>query len=236
MPRLRLSICLPAIFVLVLAAAPLQGQEPQQIDVRTITLSYHAFNTDSITRVEGVNEANQPIIYGGRSNYQLLMLFSCNPCRIPNTFNTNGFGGTSNVTFGFSWAFDREAYLYLSEIEIEPLVLPATILRKPRLFSRSGAVRLKGKLEVIGINNTLVAVDHEIALEGRYKVDFSNDYVTDQRSVNFNNFAITLDRPYGGDLANTSAKPTQRGLIERNVFEGPSLADVLRNRASEGTR
>lgn len=74
------------------------------------------------------------------------------------------------------------------------MTLPATILRKPRQFTRTGAARLTGKLEFEGLNGIIVMVDHEVVLQGSYVIEFSNDYSRDGRNVSFRRITYTLDQ------------------------------------------
>lgn len=169
-----------------------KAQQPAQVDVKSLTLSFQRGSSGGQFSMRTMNSSQTEIIYSGRGGYAL-PLFNCAPCRLPNSFSSNGFQ-RSGTGFQFSWGFDKLVYFYVSEAESEAIDLLPTILRKPRFFSLDGATEIRGRIEVRDDTNTVIAVDNTVILRGGYTVRFSNVNFLDKRSVEFSQIDYSLEQ------------------------------------------
>lgn len=169
------------------------AQNPAQIDVQTLTVTMKRAWTDALFNVTASNSAQTEVLYGGVGSFAIFQLQECMPCKLPNTFTSNGFQ-IHGFGFSFRWQSESYANFYVTSIESDPVVLRPTIRRKPNTFSVNGKTRIRGRLEFRNINNIVVITDNDIVLEGSYTAKFSNNLNLDGRKVEFSEITYTLNQ------------------------------------------
>ena len=178
------------ILGLLFSAQMISAQQPEVIDVKSYTIYKEANWTSAQFNMTAVNSSGSPVSYGGTGNYVIPALMSCSPCNLPNAFNTNGFF-SSGAGVSFNWAFDSPVQLIVTSVETEPIVLRPTISRKKQRIKTSGAVSVRGRLEIRSPAG-LLAVDNDVNLAGTYSTEFIPLISLPGRKIMYTSISYTL--------------------------------------------
>lgn len=168
------------------------AQTPEQIEVKSLQITYRRFQTDTFFSLKTINAAKNEVEYSGVGSYSL-GLFNCTPCNFVATFNTNLFARPD--AFAFRWGFDKFVNFYLTETASAPVVLRPTISRRRKTFSVKGASKIKGRVEITNERGVVIAEDKNVQLDGGYTVDFFQNSLHDGRKVEFSEIRYSLIEP-----------------------------------------
>lgn len=164
------------------------AQAPKRIDIRSVTIEHRVNWDTSIVLIKAVDEDGIELTYGGQANY-ILNLYECRPCSMPTSFGTNNFNN-----FQLDFGQDTHGNFSLLTGQSDLLTIPATILRKPATFSRTGAASFQAKFAYSDLHG-LLAYDDDVELSGTYTAEFGHVPIYDGHRISFHKIFYDLRQP-----------------------------------------
>jgi hypothetical protein len=182
-------ILFAAFAVLLFGVGVSRAATPIRVDIKRVTIEHGANWDATIIRVTAVTESGAEVIYGGQGSYFLNVLESCQPCSMPTSFVTDSFQ-PGNLNFGQ----DTHGSFELLAGQSDPVTVPATILRKPSVFFRTGAASFKAKFTYSDLHG-LIAYDDDVDLVGTYSIEFAHQPFWNGHRISFHRFFFDLQQP-----------------------------------------
>jgi hypothetical protein len=186
----RLTLC--ALFCVgCIGWGSVRAATPKRVDIQRVTLERQLTWDATLIRVTALDDEGATVTYSGLANYILPTLYDCHYCSMPTSFNTNAF---NSFQLDFASGQDRSGVFSFLEGESDPITVPATILRKPAYFTRTGTASFKAKFTFSDITG-LVAYDDDVDLVGTYSVEFGHVLAFDGHRIVFHKILYDLRQP-----------------------------------------
>ena len=177
------------------------AQTPAQIDVTSITV-YRARDTDATFTLTATNlpaPFQSPLTGIGEAN--IAPMNWCSPCYLGDVFRTDFSPAMEPLRYfnGFrlSGSSDNKRVKFTVTGTSADIVLSPRIPLKKRSPVLTVAARIVGKIEIFD-QNTLVAVDDVVDLNGVLKAEFTNyrtsNPIQTRRAFDFKNFTFTYSQ------------------------------------------
>ncbi len=164
---------------------------PDQIDVRSMHITYSANASDAWVNLTAHRTNGLQVVYGGLGSVGLSHLNACYPCQIPSTFSSNGF----QAGLQFNWGMDKTAYFFIDSATSDPIVVSPRYTWKRRNIAIGGRTLLHGRIEIRD-QNTIIAIDPDVTLNGNFSAQFfQTDLSTMRRAIQFTQIDYELDQP-----------------------------------------
>ena len=187
----RLTI--PAILVgIALGLCPIAKGQAEQVQVQSLAIHYQ--NIDSYFTMVVRGTTGEDVTYRGWGTYQLVDLYFCDPCKIPNTFASNGF--QSSPFLSFQWASpEKYVRIYVPSATSPPFIVDPRIRWRPQTVVRTVPTDIQGRIEILDQVGNLLAYDNDLSLHGTSSTELG--VLTDiapGRVLDFHNLNIALAR------------------------------------------
>lgn len=192
---MKIHLILLLGFLIVSSGSILFAQTPEQIDVKLMQISKVGSAGVTSFRMEALNSTQNTVVYQSVDSGILGIIpfsIAC-PCSPPELYSTNV---PSELIANLGTTVGRVLF-YTNFSTSSPIALNQRVLSKKKDFLISGAMELRGRIEVRNRTDLIIAVDNDVVLKGNYSVLYWKPYISANgtRVTDFKSVIYSLNAP-----------------------------------------